>query len=132
MNTFTLIIEYEISHLDYLFIQHIKSLRDKKGWSQKELSEKMGVTSSFVGNVENLNERHKYSVRHIALLSKAFNYKSPSRLFDFPSPEYDEVKLRVKVTKENYTSIKDGKEIKKSRVISSELLDIIPTKDFIT
>ncbi|MEN5058445.1 helix-turn-helix domain-containing protein [Sphingobacterium kitahiroshimense] len=110
----------------------MKSLRDKKGWSQKELSEKMGVTSSFVGNIENLNERHKYSVGHIALLSKAFNYKSPSKLFHFTSPEYDEVKLKVKVTKENYTTTtKDGVEIKKSRVISSELLDIIPTKDFI-
>ena len=28
---------------------------------------KMGLTSSFVGNLENLNERHKYSIRHIAL-----------------------------------------------------------------
>jgi len=132
MNTFNLVVEYEISHLDYLLILHVKSLREKKGLSQKELSEKMGVTSSFVGNVENLNERHKYSIRHIALLAKAFNYKSPSKLFEFPSPEYDEVKLIIKVTKENLITVKNGIEIEKSRVIKSELLDIVPTKHFIT
>lgn len=126
----TSIIEYEISHLDYLFILHIKSLRGKKGWTQRELSIKMGVASSFVGNVENLNERHKYSIRHVGLLTKAFKLNSPTKLFDFPAPEYDEIKLIIKITKENVISTKDKKEVKKQRVIKSELLEIVPTKHF--
>ncbi|MBL1408678.1 helix-turn-helix domain-containing protein [Sphingobacterium faecale] len=78
INEYITIKEYEIFHLEYLFMPHVKTLRDKKGWSQKELSERMGVTSSFVGNVENLNQRHKYSIRHVALLTKAFGFKSQS------------------------------------------------------
>lgn len=90
----------------------IQNFREKRGWSQRVLSPKVGVASSFVGNVENLNERYKYSIRHIALLSKAFNYKSPSKLFKFPSPEYDEVMLRIKVTKENLISTKEVKKLR--------------------
>lgn len=130
MSQFIETIEYEISHFDYLLILHVKELRDKKKWSQKELSIKMGVSSSFVGNVESLNERHKYSTRHIALLTNAFGYKSSSKLLSFPLPKYDLVKLVIDVTKENFSVVKNGTEVKKIRVVSSVVKEIIPTKYF--
>ncbi len=58
----------------------------------------MGVTKSFVGNVESFIQRHKYSIRHLTLLTKAFEYKSVSELFDFPTPKYDMIRLTLKVT----------------------------------
>lgn len=87
----------EISHLDYLLILYIKQLREDRRWTQQELSEKMGVTKSFIGNVESFIQRHKYSIRHLKLLAKAFEYKSISKLFDFPMPKHDKVRLTLKV-----------------------------------
>jgi len=87
----------EMSHLDYLLILYIKQLREDRRWTQQELSEKMGVTKSFIGNVESFIQRHKYSIRHLKLLAKAFEYKSISKLFDFPMPKHDKVRLTLKV-----------------------------------
>ncbi|WP_333863605.1 helix-turn-helix domain-containing protein [Sphingobacterium sp.] len=117
----TEIIEREMSHLDYLLIINIKLLREKKGWTQQELSKRMGVAISFVGNVENLTERHKYSIRHLSLLKKAFNYKKISDLFDFEQPTHDKVILRIEITKS------DNKDGKKARIIKAELKEIILT-----
>ncbi|WET68778.1 helix-turn-helix transcriptional regulator [Sphingobacterium sp.] len=112
------IVEKEMSHLDYLLIIHIKSLREKNGWTQQELSKRMGVAVSFVGNVENLTERHKYSIRHLGLLKKAFNYTNISQLFDFKGPTHDQVILTIEITRSNN---EDGK---KNRIIKSELKSI--------
>lgn len=112
----TEIIEREMSHLDYVLIEHVKSLRNKKKWTQQELSKKMGLAISFVSNVESLTERHKYSIRHLNLLAKAFNYKSVPKLFDFPPPTHDKVTLRIEVTRSN------GKN---GRIIKAELKEII-------
>lgn len=116
MNVTVEIIEREISHIDFLLIMHIKSLRQEKKWSQQELSMKMGVSRSFVGNVENLIERHKYSIRHLTLLQKAFNKTSISELFSFHQPEYDRIKLRIEINKTDNNN----------RIIKSKLIEIIP------
>lgn len=126
MEEYITIEEFEMSHLDYLLIEHVKTLRGNNGLTQQELSQKMGLALSFVGNVENINERHKYSIRHIALLAKAFNYKSITKLFDFPFPEYDKIKIRVSITKENYSISKEGISENKTRVLKSEILEIVP------
>lgn len=115
----TEILEKEMSQLDYLLIEHVKSLRDKKKWTQQILSKKMGVAISFVSNVESLTERHKYSIRHLALLANAFKYKSVSKLFDFPTPTHDRVRLIIEVTK---TVESEGK---KSKIMKSELKEIM-------
>ena len=67
----------------------------KKEISQEKLSLKMGLTKSFVGNVENIKENHKYSTRHIALLAKAFGFLNISELMNFPTPKYDKIKVTV-------------------------------------
>ncbi|SUX48281.1 hypothetical protein [Chryseobacterium indoltheticum] len=68
----------------------------------------MGLTKSFVGNVENIKENHKYSTRHIALLAKAFGFLNISELMNFPTPKYDKIKVTVKqIYNENGTRIVD-------------------------
>ena len=115
----TEILEKEMSQLDYLLIEYVKSLRGKKGWTQQALSKKMGVSISFVSNVESLTERHKYSIRHLALLANAFRYKSVSKLFDFPKPTHDRIRMIIEITK---TDESDGK---KSKIVKSKLKEII-------
>ncbi|QIY83881.1 MULTISPECIES: helix-turn-helix domain-containing protein [Chryseobacterium group] len=104
---------FETTQFDYDFINHIKRLRMEKEISQEKLSLKMGLTKSFVGNVENIKENHKYSTRHIALLAKAFGFLNISELMDFPTPKYDKIKVTVKqIYNENGTRIVDNQILK--------------------
>lgn len=91
-------VEYIISQFDFELINHIKAIRIKKKISQEQLSISMGLARSFVGNVENINEKHKYSTRHITLLAKALDCKKISDLLNFTTPQYDIIKVTVKQT----------------------------------
>lgn len=87
---------FETTQFDFDFINHVKNIRKSKKISKDQLSLKMGVAKSFVGNVESYTQRHKYSTRHISLLAKAFGCKNVSELMDFPTPEHDRIKVTVK------------------------------------
>lgn len=89
---------FEITQFDFDLINHIRVLRETTGLSKEELSLKMGLAKSFIGNVESYTQRHKYSTRHIALLAKAFEFKDISDLMKFSTPEYDKIKVTVKQT----------------------------------
>lgn len=90
--------EFETTQFDFELIQHIKKLRLKEKFSQEALSIKMGLAKSFIGNVENYREKHKYSTRHITLLAKAFGFKNIGELLDFPTPKLDRIKVTVEQT----------------------------------
>lgn len=75
------VLTIKISKIDYDLILHIKKLREAKGWSQRILSEKMGLSLTFVGKVESLGQPEKYSIRHLSLLMKAFGFKNINQLF---------------------------------------------------
>lgn len=111
-------IEYETSHFDFELINHVKKLRETQKFSQETLSIKMGLAKSFVGNVENIKEVHKYSTRHLTLLAKAFGYKKISNFLDFPTPLYD----RIKVTVEQ-TYNETGTKVIKSEVVKIEQIN---------
>jgi transcriptional regulator with XRE-family HTH domain len=90
----------------------LKKLRKSAGLTKEELSLKMGVAKSFVGNVESHTQRHKYSTRHISLLAKAFGYKNISELMDFPTPEYDRIRVTVKqVYNESGTKVMESEVV---------------------
>lgn len=90
------IFSFETTQFDFDFIEHVKSLRKSNKWSQEELSIRMGVSKTFVGNVESYTQHQKYSTRHISLLAKAFGYKNISELMGFPTPQHDRIKVTVK------------------------------------
>ena len=104
--------DFETTQFDFDLINHVKKLRKIKELTKDELSLKMGVAKSFVGNVESYTQRHKYSTRHITLLAKAFGYKNIGELLDFPTPQYD----RIKVTVEQ-TYNETGTKVLKSEVV---------------
>jgi transcriptional regulator with XRE-family HTH domain len=89
---------FQTTQFDFELINHIRILRKSKGFTKEDLSLAMGVTRTFVGNVESFTQRHKYSTRHIALLAQAFGYKNISDLMQFPTPQYDKIKVTVKQT----------------------------------
>ncbi|MHA6727577.1 hypothetical protein ACX3PU_05880 [Chryseobacterium sp. A301] len=107
------IFDFEINQIDFELIEHVKMIRISQGFTKEELSLKMGLAKTFVGNVESYKQRHKYSTRHIALLAKAFKFKNISKLMNFPTPEYDRVKVTVKQTMyENNMKVRSSEVIK--------------------
>lgn len=108
-------LQYETTQFDFILINHIKTLRLEHGFSQETLSIKMGLARSFVGNVENVKENHKYSTRHITLLAKAFGFKNISDMVSFPTPQFDKIKVTIQQT---YNE--SGTKVMKSEVVKVE------------
>ncbi|MAO18957.1 helix-turn-helix transcriptional regulator [Muricauda ruestringensis] len=105
MKTFSI----KISKLDYEIINQVRKLREKKGVSQRDLSELMNLSKSFVGKVEALGQPDKYSIRHLALIAKALKLKSLYELLPKSIPDEDIIEIvYTKVPKIN----KDGSESK--------------------
>lgn len=109
------IIQYETTQIDFDLINHIKKIRKSKGLTKDELSLKMNVAKSFIGNVESHTQRHKYSTRHLSLLAKAFSYNNMSELLNFPTPKYDKIKVTVE-----QTFNESGTKVIKSEVVKIE------------
>ncbi|MEK6521909.1 helix-turn-helix transcriptional regulator [Myroides odoratimimus] len=107
--------KYEISQFDFDLINHIRRLRENRGMSQQDLSRKMGVSNSFVGNVESITQRHKYSTRHISLLAKAFEFENISDLMDFKTPKYDRILVVYEVE-----TVKEKSKVMSYRIIRIE------------
>lgn len=98
-----------ISQLDYEIILRVKALREKRGLSQRDLSEEMKLSKSFVGKVEALGQPDKYSIRHLNLIAKALKVKSVDELIPNGIQQHDMIQITYeKVSKLN----KDGSESK--------------------
>lgn len=110
--------DFETTQFDFDLIKHVKKLRKVNGFTKDELSLKMGVAKSFVGNVESFTQRHKYSTRHLTLLAKVFGYKNMGDLLNFPTPKYDKIKVTVQQT---YNE--SGTKVMKSEVLKIEPIE---------
>lgn len=109
-----------ISQLDHEIILNVKALREEKGLSQRDLSEKMKLSKSFVGKVEALGQPDKYSIRHLNLVAKALKIKSVIELIPKGIQEYDMIEIIYeKVSKLN----KDGSE---SKQFEERIIEIRP------
>lgn len=62
----------ELSKIEKYIISRIKEMRTDKGWSQAELSQRMGKSDSFIGHIESPKRRDKYKIDHINELAKIF------------------------------------------------------------
>jgi len=61
-----------ISAIDQYVIDFVRELRVAKNLGQEEIGSILGLRKSFIGNVESLNNRAKYNLRHINLLADYF------------------------------------------------------------
>jgi len=108
----------KISRLDYEIINRVRKLREKNGISQRELSELMHLSKSFVGKVEALGQPDKYSIRHLTLIAKALKLNSIYEILPNFIPDEDIIEIKYKkVSKKN----KDGT---KSKQLEERIIDI--------
>jgi len=95
----------KISALDYEIILKVKELREGKNMSQRDLSEKMKLSKSFVGKVEALGQPDKYSIRHLTLIAKALQLNSLNQLIPKSIPSWDIIEIQYeKISKVNNNS----------------------------
>ncbi|MFW2477438.1 MAG: helix-turn-helix domain-containing protein [Sediminibacterium sp.] len=62
----------EISKIDNYIIKTVKEMRIEAGLSQIDLSQKLGMSDSFISHVETPRRRAKYNINHINALAKIF------------------------------------------------------------
>lgn len=80
-----------IYRIDYELIINIKKFRKDQGWSQRELSQKMGFVETFVGKCESLEQPEKYNLRHLGILKKIFDFKSLDDFFPHGIPKDEKI-----------------------------------------
>jgi transcriptional regulator with XRE-family HTH domain len=55
-------------------VQTIKKIRIQKNISQAKLSEILGISRGQIGNIENPNYTHKYTLKQIVTICKYLDY----------------------------------------------------------
>lgn len=108
-----------IFRIEYELICNIKILREKKGWSQEVLSEKMGFAVKFVGKCESLDQPEKYNLRHMGILKKIFGLKSLDDFFPNGIPEDEQIVIHYKKVPKKKA---DGTE---SKLMENKVVDIV-------
>lgn len=65
-----------MENIDYQdkIIQTIKRIRIERDISQAKLSEMLGISRGQVGNIENPNYPHKYTLKQIVTICKHLDY----------------------------------------------------------
>ena len=65
-----------VEDVDYQdkIIQTIKKIRLEKNISQAKLSELLGISRGQIGNIENPNYTHKYTLKQIVTICKHLDY----------------------------------------------------------
>lgn len=110
----------KISRLDYEIINRVRELREQKGISQRDLSELMNLSKSFVGKVEALGQPDKYSIRHLTLIAKALKLKYLVDLLPRSIPNEDVIEI---IYEKKPKLTKDGKE---SKQLKEKIIEIRP------
>lgn len=119
------VFETELNLIDFHIIMEVKRLRKRFSYSQRGLSKKMGVTSTFVGKCESLGQPEKYNLRHLIRLKSIFNLRYLDDFFPEGFPDDKHILVRyVKTEREKL----DGtlSKIREDTVI--EILNITAKK----
>jgi len=60
------------SKIEKYIIAKVREIRIYKGFSQMALSQKIGMSSSFISHVESPKRRAKYNINHLNAIAKVF------------------------------------------------------------
>lgn len=69
-----------MTKVEQYIIDQVREKRKEVGLSQIELSQKLGMSDSFVSHVETPSRRAKYNINHLNALAKVFKC-SPRELW---------------------------------------------------
>ncbi len=96
-------IEIIISQIDFYVIERLREIRVKSTpyVDQVELSQRIGVSEGYIGQIENPKSRAKYNLRMIAKAARALNLSSYKEIFPNEILTDDLVKIRLKLLKSN-------------------------------
>ena len=61
-----------ISNIEKFVIEKVKEKRRKLNLSQAQLAYQLEVSEGFIGNIERVTHRAKYSIHHLNELAKIF------------------------------------------------------------
>jgi len=70
--------------LDTYVINQVKEMRIARGISQAVLAIKLGVSATFIADIENPKKDKKYNVSHLNRLAKAFECSPRDFLPELP------------------------------------------------
>ncbi len=59
--------------IERLIIEKVKEMRTNRKISQVTLSQRLGMSSSFVSHVESVKRRAKYNINHLNEIAKIFD-----------------------------------------------------------
>jgi len=62
-----------ITPIDQYVIDFVRTLRQKKNLTQQDIADVIGISRSYVSEVESNNSRAKYNIRHINALADYLN-----------------------------------------------------------
>lgn len=74
----------EATKIDKFVIARVKEKRVELGYTQITLSQKLGMSDSFVGHVETPRRRAKYNLHHINALARIFKCSPKDFMPDKP------------------------------------------------
>lgn len=60
----------ELTEIERIIAQKVREMRQDRNMSQLDLSQRIGVNDSFVGQVERVGTRQKYNIRHLNEIAK--------------------------------------------------------------
>lgn len=60
----------ELTEIERIIIDKVREMRQDRNMSQLELSQRIGVNDSFVGQVERVGTSEKYNIRHLNEIAK--------------------------------------------------------------
>lgn len=70
--------------IELYVIDKVRTMREEKEWTQKELAEKLNVGFAFIGDVESPKRPQKYNLKHINKLAEIFKCSPKDFLPDKP------------------------------------------------
>lgn len=73
-----------VKPIEQYTIDYVRKLRLKNDLSQQQLADILGVSKSFIGNVESIKHRAKYNLSHINILAHYFDLSPRDFLPELP------------------------------------------------
>ena len=73
-----------LSPIEQYVVDKVKSKREEKNWSQKELAYEMNLSIGYIGDIENPKRRAKFNLDHINELARVFKCSPRDFLPDKP------------------------------------------------
>ena len=73
-----------LSPIEQYVVDKVKSKREEKNWSQKELAYEMNLSIGYIGDIDNPKRRAKFNLDHINELARVFKCSPRDFLPDKP------------------------------------------------